>query len=190
MLNQAGAVNNRHRVHGWHPILSAEGSQLRQNAEIDRLQLPRIADDRQLHDLIQVGELVHISTSATLQTSVGKEDRRYLRPWANVFLVDMGQAYYSAFGVPLIVTSAVRTVEQQHQLRRTNRNAAPETGERGSSHLAGTTFDLGKRRLTRKQHDWIEVYLKRYRDAGVIEAIEERGQSCFHVMVTDRYLSL
>jgi hypothetical protein len=81
----------------------------------------------------------------------------------------------------------VRTAEQQLKLRRSNRNAAPESGDSASSHLAGITVDLAKRGLTREQHKWVEDYLKNFRDLGLVEAAEERRQACFHVMVSDRY---
>jgi Family of unknown function (DUF5715) len=87
------------------------------------------------------------------------------------------------------VNSAVRTVEQQERLARYNRNAAPAEGETASSHLAGLTVDIAKRGMTRKQRAFVEKYLVNLRNAGLVEAIEERRQACFHVMVSDRYTS-
>jgi hypothetical protein len=161
---------------------------LRQNEEIDRLQLPRIADNEQLLELERTQELVPIQESPALRVSPGiQTDKRYCRPWCNQFLQDMSVAYFNQFHVPLQVNSAVRTMEQQQKLRTHNRNAAPEIGEHASSHLAGITVDLAKRGLTRAQHQWIEAYLKNLRDQGLVEAAEERRQACFHVMVSDRY---
>jgi hypothetical protein len=173
----------------WNPVLKGSyDSQLRQNEEIDRLQLPRIADDQQLWELERTQELIPIQDSAALRVSPAiKPDKRYARPWVTQFLGDMSQAYYKQFHEPLQVNSAVRTIEQQHKLRRSNRNAAPETGENGSSHLAGITVDLAKRGLTRAQHKWIEDYLKELRDQNLIEVAEEHRQACFHVMISDRY---
>jgi len=85
------------------------------------------------------------------------------------------------------VNSAVRTVEQQKKLRRRNRNAAPIDGDTASSHLAGTTVDLAKRGLTRKQKKWLDAYLKNLQDQGLIEAAEERRQACYHIMVKSQY---
>ncbi|PYP85569.1 MAG: hypothetical protein DMG65_20435 [Candidatus Angelobacter sp. Gp1-AA117] len=177
----------RHIV--WNPVLKGSyDSMLRQNEEIDRLQLPRIVDDAQLEELVRTQELVAISESQSLHVSPAvKPDKRYCRPWTNQFLEDMGEAYYKEFSVPLQVNSAVRTMEQQHKLRRHNRNAAPEDGDISSSHLAGITVDLAKRGLTRAQHKWVEDYLKNLRDLGLVEVAEERRQACFHVMVSDRY---
>ena len=183
----------RHRGHArrikWNPVLrGSHESQLRQNEEIDRLQLPRINDQAQLEELERNQELVPIHESAALRVSPAiQPDKRYCRPWTNYFLQDMSETYYREFHVPLQVNSAVRTLEQQQKLRRHNRNAAPEVGDIASSHLAGITVDLAKRGLTRAQHKWIEDYLKDLRDQGLVEAAEERRQACFHVMVSDRY---
>jgi len=173
----------------WNPVLRGSNvSMTRQNEEIDRLQLPRITDNEQLLELERTQELVPIEESQGLRISPAiQQDKRYARPWVNQFLQDMSTAYYTEFHVPLQVNSAVRTMEQQHSLRRHNRNAAPETGEHASSHLAGITVDLAKRGLTRAQHKWMEDYLKNLRDQGLVEAAEERRQACFHVMISDRY---
>lgn len=173
----------------WNPVLKGSyDSQLRQNEEIDRLQLPRIADDQQLLELERTQELVPIEETRALHISASiKPEKRYARPWVIQFLNDMSEAYYKEFHQPLQVNSAVRTIEQQHKLRRTNGNAAPDSGESGSSHLAGITVDLAKRGLTRTQHKWVEDYLKNLRDENLVEAAEERHQACFHVMISDRY---
>jgi hypothetical protein len=195
---QASAVRrysryNHHRGHyrhiRWNPVLRGSyESQLRQNEEIDRLQLPRINDQEQLEALERDNELVPIEESKSLRVSAAiKPDRRYCRPWTKYFVEDMAEAYYNEFHIPLQVNSAVRTLDQQQKLRRHNRNAAPEVGEAASSHLAGITVDLAKRGLSKAQHKWIEDYLKNLRDLGLVEAAEERRQACFHVMVSDRY---
>ncbi|MGH9564935.1 MAG: DUF5715 family protein [Candidatus Angelobacter sp.] len=195
---QSFAVNHstRYRHHRtrfrhvvWNPVLKGSyDSMLRQNEEIDRLQLPRIADDQQLLELERTQELVPIQETQALRVSASVHpDKRYARPWVIQFLNDMSKAYYKEFHVPMQVNSAVRTVEQQHKLRRSNHNAAPENGDNASSHLAGITVDLAKRGLTRAQHVWIESYLKDLRDQNLIEVAEERRQACFHVMISDRY---
>jgi uncharacterized protein DUF5715 len=182
-----------HRGHyrhiAWNPVLKGSyDSMLRQNEEIDRLQLPRITDDAQLEELEESQELVPIQESKALRVATSiQPDKRYCRPWTNQFLQDMAAAYYNEFGIPLQVNSAVRTMEQQRKLRRHNHNAAPEDGDISSSHLAGITVDLAKRGLSRAQHKWVEDYLKNLRDLGLVEVAEERRQACFHVMVSDRY---
>ncbi len=184
-----GRGHRRHIV--WNPLIrGSHESLLRQNEEIDRLQLPRIEDEAQLEDLKSRQELVSIKESKALRVDPRLDpERRYCRPWTLEFLQDMSLSYYKEFHSFIQVNSAVRTVEQQRRLRRVNRNAAPDTGETASSHLAGLTVDISKRGLSRKQHKWIENYLSDLREQGLIEAAEERHQACFHVMVSERYVN-
>ena len=180
-----------HRVRQarWNPLLrGSHESMLRQNDEINKLELPRIMDDDQLNELIARQDLVHIDESPSLKVASNIEpNKRYCRPWTREFLDDLSQSYYEQFHQPIQVNSAVRTVEQQHNLRRHNRNAAPETGEITSSHLGGLTVDINKRGLPRKQRQWISEYVYQLQQAGLVEAAEERRQPVFHVMVYDGY---
>lgn len=173
----------------WNPLLrGSHDSMLRQNEEINRLELPRIADDIELFELEARGDLVPIEETDSVHISISDASRRYCRPWTRDFLQDLGDAYYNEFNQPIQVNSAVRTMEQQRKLRRHNRNAAPEAGEIASSHLAGLTVDINKRGLTRAQHKFIEDYLFNLREQGLIEPAEERRQPVFHVMVSERYI--
>src|SRR5512146_1505203 len=177
----------RHIV--WNPLLKgSHESLIRQNEEIDRLELPRIQNDIELNQLIDEGQLVQITEQPGLHIAGNlKPNRRFSKAWTRDFVEDLGQAYYDEFGTPIQLNSAVRTVDQQKRLRRHNRNAAPIEGDTASSHLAGLTVDLGKRGLTKKQHQWIENYLAKLRELGLVEVAEERRQACFHVMVSERY---
>ena len=172
----------------WNPVLRGSyESMLRQNEEINRLELPRIADEVELAELEARHDLVPIGESDGVHIAIREASHRYCRPWTESFLQDLGTAYYQEFGQPIQVNSAVRTVEYQRKLRRHNGNAAPEEGETASSHLAGLTVDINKRGLTRKQHDFIQERLVQLREQGLIEVAEERRQPVFHVMVSDRY---
>lgn len=173
----------------WNPVLrGSHESLLRQNEEIDRLQLDRIEDDAHLEDLILRQELVAIPETSSLRIAANLESgRRYCRPWTLSFLQDLSDAFYAQFKTPIQVNSAVRTVKQQKKLRRTNRNAAPEWGETASSHLAGLTVDISKRGLTRKQRKWLDAYLLELQNRNLIEAAEERRQPVYHIMVSERY---
>src|SRR5256885_754790 len=75
----------------WNPVLrGSDLSMTRQNEEIDRLQLPRITDNEQLLELERTQELVPIEESKGLRISPGiQQDKRYARPWVNLFLQDM-----------------------------------------------------------------------------------------------------
>ena len=173
----------------WNPVFrGSRESLIKQNEEIDRLQLPRIEDEAQLDDLILHQELVPLPLSETLAVAGNlPENRRYCRPWTADFLRDMSVAYFRQFHAPLQVNSAVRTVEVQHKLRRHNRNAAPETGETASSHLAGLTVDISKRGMSKQQKRWMDDYMLPLKAMGLIEPEEERRQPVFHVMVSQRY---
>ena len=180
-----------HRVRRvyWNPVLKGSyESMLRQNEEIDRLELPRIQNDDELQNMILRQELVDIQENESLRIASNLDiTRRYCRPWTREFLDDLSAAFYDEFKKPIQVNSAVRTVEQQKKLRRHNRNAAPIDGDTASSHLAGTTVDLAKRGLSRKQKKWLDAYLKNLQDQGLIEAAEERRQACYHIMVKSQY---
>lgn len=166
-------------------VLSNTGSMVRQNQEIDHLKLPRIVNNEQLHQLIGQGELVRIQENETTVLIPVSEDRKYARPWVRDFIRDMAAGFFSNFNKPLVIDSAVRTVEQQAKLIKINKYAAPPYGDLPSSHLAGTTIDIAKRRYSAKERKWIVNYLKSMKDKGLVEAVEE--PFCFHVLVYEVY---
>jgi len=180
-----------HRFHRipWNPVFKpSHQSLLTQNEEIDRLNLPRIYDDKQLERLKASGDLVPIIPNESLRIQPSLDPaRRYCRPWTREFVEDISAAYYKEFHDQIQVNSAVRTVLVQKKLRRHNRNAAPETGETASSHLAGLTIDLQRRGMTKAQVKWMEEYLRPLKELGLIEPEEERRQWCFHIMVAGGY---
>jgi len=173
----------------WDPVFRpSHESLLRQNEEIDRLELPRIQNEAELQQLIASEDLVPIVPGQTLRFDPRlTPDRRYCRPWTRDFLADLSDAYYKQFGAQIQVNSAVRTVQVQKKLRRHNRNAAPEKGETASSHLAGITVDLQRRGMTKAQVKWMEQYMVPLKDLGLIEPEEERHQWVFHIAVSGRY---
>jgi hypothetical protein len=187
------AIKKTRRHHfrriAWNPLFRpSRDSLLRQNEEIDRLDLPRIADDEELEVLKAREELVPIIGSQYLRFDPRLDPaRRYCRPWARDFVEDLSAVYYREFHTQIQVNSAVRTVKLQHKLRRHNRNAAPEYGETASSHLAGITLDLQRRGMSKKQVRFMRAYLFYLKSLGLVEPEEERRQWVFHVMVSDRY---
>ena len=163
-------------------------SLLRQNEEVDRLELPRIQDDAELENLKASEALVPIVATDALRFDPRLDpDRRYCRPWTRDFVVDLSEAFHKKFNAQIQVNSAVRTVLIQKKLRRHNRNAAPEKGELASSHLAGITVDIQRRGLSREQIKFMQQYMLPLKNMGLIEPEEERRQWVFHVMVSDRY---
>src|SRR5579864_6480772 len=173
----------------WNPVFRpSHDSLLRQNEEIDRLELPRIQNQAELDELIARQELVPIVASQTLRFDPRlTPERRYCRPWTRDFLDDLSEAYYEQFHNSIQVNSAVRTVQVQKKLRRHNRNAAPEKGETASSHLAGITVDIQRRGMSRQQVHWMEQYILPLKNLGLVEPEEERHQWVFHVAVSGRY---
>jgi hypothetical protein len=163
-------------------------SLLIQNAEINRLDLPRIQDETELEALKADGSLLPIRASGSLKIEPSLDpSRRYCRPWTRDFVEDLSQAYYNRFHQQIQVNSAVRTVKVQKKLRRHNRNAAPADGDTASSHLAGVTVDLQRRGMSKDQIRWMEHYLFYMKALGLVEPEEERRHWCFHIMVSGLY---
>ncbi len=172
----------------WTPMFPGSHDMLvRENEELDRMQLPRINDDYELMRYELSQDLVPVSETDALKLAADLPDnRRYCRPWTRDFLQDFSNAFYEQFHVPLQVNSLVRTVEQQHRLRRWNRFAAPEFGDTASTHLTGVTFDMSRRGLTYEQYEWIRNYLLPLQAQGMVDPIEER-QPVLHVVVYEKY---
>jgi hypothetical protein len=163
-------------------------SLLIQNAEINRLDLPRIQNDTELEALKADGSLLEIESGEMLRFDPRLDPtRRYCRTWTRDFVNDLSQAYYNRFHQQIQVNSAVRTVVVQKKLRRHNRNAAPPDGDTASSHLAGVTVDLQRRGMAKEQVRWMERYLFYMKAIGLVEPEEERHQWVFHIMVSGRY---
>jgi hypothetical protein len=173
----------------WNPMFRASHeSLLIQNAEIDRLELPRIEDETELEALKADGSLLEIISGEMLRFDPRLDpSRRYCRPWTRDFVGDLSQAFYNRFHQQIQVNSAVRTVKVQKKLRRHNRNAAPADGDTASSHLAGVTVDLQRRGMSKDQIRWMEHYLFYMKALGLVEPEEERHQWVFHIMVSGHY---
>ncbi len=181
--------HHHRRLLRWNPLFRpSHESLIRQNQEIDRIDLPRIQDDAQLEELKASGALVPIEASESLRIEPSLDpSRRFCRPWTRDFVQDLAEVYYRQFHEQIQVNSAVRTVTVQRKLRRRNRNAAPAEGETASSHLAGVTVDLQRRGMTKEQIRFVQRYLFYLNQLGLVEPEEERRHWCFHVMVSDRY---
>jgi hypothetical protein len=190
---KAAIIHHTHRRHfrwlRWRPMFRpSHESLVLQNAEINRLDLPRIQDETELEALKADGSLLPIRAGETLRFDPRLDpSRRYCRPWTRDFVEDLSQAYYNRFHQQIQVNSAVRTVKIQRRLRRRNRNAAPAYGDTASSHLAGVTVDLQRRGMSKEQVRWMEHYLFYMKALGLVEPEEERRQWVFHVMVSGHY---
>jgi hypothetical protein len=173
----------------WNPMFRpSHESLLIQNAEVDRLNLPRIQDETELEALKADGSLLEIIPGESLRIDPRLDpSRRYCRPWTLDFVNDLSQAFYNRFHQQIQVNSAVRTVIVQKKLRRHNRNAAPWDGETASSHLAGVTVDLQRRGMSKPEIVWMEHYLFYMKALSLVEPEEERRQWVFHIMVSGHY---
>src|SRR5579871_3019905 len=198
MSDRAFAVHHAvlqrsHRRHfrwlRWNPMFRpSHESLLIQNAEVDRLELPRIQDETELEALKADGSLLPIIPSESLRIEPSLDpSRRFRRPWTRDFVDDLSQAFYNRFHQQIQLNSAMRTVKVQRKLRRHNRNAAPADGDTASSHLAGVTIDLQRRGMSKDQILWMEHYLFYMKALGLVEPEEERRHWCFHIMVSGHY---
>jgi hypothetical protein len=163
-------------------------SLVRQNARSEEENLERIENDVDLQDRIDRGSLVRVPESASLAVNPALPDnRRYCRPWTADFLTELARAHHTQFHTPLMVSSAVRTVEYQMRLMRINGNAADAEGDIVSPHLTGATIDIAKSGLSRRELQWMRSELVAYQNAGVIDVEEEFHQRCFHITVYKNY---
>lgn len=153
--------------------------------------LDRIDDDAQLQDMRRLKLITALpDTDAISPDDRLPANRRYARPWAVRFLNDLARAHYARFHSALVITSAVRTVEFQKRLIRTNGNAAPPTGDVASPHLYGQAIDLGKHGMGMTEVAWMRAYLTPIEAEGKIDVEEEFQQACFHISIYRRYLGL
>jgi hypothetical protein len=160
----------------------------RQNEKSEAEGLERIEDDDDLRDRIEHKFLVPVPVSAKLTVNVDlPRDRRYCRPWTAVFLSNLAQAHAARFQQPLIVSSAVRTVEYQKLLMGINGNAAAAEGDVVSPHVTGGTIDIAKHGLSRQEVGWLRRWLLPLQTAGKIDVEEEFQQACFHITVYKSY---
>jgi hypothetical protein len=179
-----GSKVDRYTLRGTHDSL------VRQNARAEQDALERIEDDADLHDRIARGVLVRVPESSALAVNPELPDeRRYCRPWTADFVADLARAHQGQFRKPLVVSSAVRTVEYQKHLMRVNRNAADAEGDIVSPHVTGATIDIAKSGLSRKEMLWMRNQLLAYQNAGVIDVEEEFHQRCFHITVYKSYVA-
>ncbi len=160
----------------------------RQNDRLEAEGLERIEDEADLAARIADKLLVPIPISSALTVNPDlEENHRYCRPWTAKFLADLARAHEAAFHRSIEVSSAVRTVEYQKRLERTNGNAAPAEGDLVSPHLTGATVDIAKKGLSRAEMAWMRRQLMGLEALGKIDVEEEFKQACFHITVYKGY---
>ncbi|RZU42122.1 DUF5715 family protein [Edaphobacter modestus] len=181
--------NKRGRLIVPRPLKGSHEILVRQNVVADRDGLDRIQDDNDLLRMREQHLLVALPVSRALEVDDRlPSDRRFSRPWTAQFLATLAQAHYARFHTPIQVNSAVRTVEFQQRLLRTNGNAAPAEGETASPHLTGQAVDIAKHGLSRTEIAWLRGYLLPLIQQGRIDVEEEFQQACFHISVYKKYV--
>lgn len=104
----------------------------------------RPADAGERERLLADGRLVALDDSSAAYTHEVADDGALVVPGARALIEEIGRRFQAALaerGLPayrIIVSSALRTAEDQAELRRTNPNAAAGT----STHEFGTTVDI------------------------------------------------
>lgn len=163
-------------------------SQIKQNRVADTYNLPRIENDAELEEMKAEGLLVRIPDTLGIKIDERLDERfRYVRPWVATYLIKLGRDFYNRFGTDIQINSAVRTVVYQVGISGRNKNAAPATGEKRSSHLTGSAIDIAKLPLTREQKHWLRPRLVNLELSNTHEATEEHHQAVFHIMVFPDY---
>jgi hypothetical protein len=171
------------------PLFGSHENLIHQNQMADRDGLDRVRDEADLLDLRRQHKLVALPENEALRVDDRlPEDRRFSRPWTAAFLAVLARDHYDSFHMPLQVNSAVRTVEFQRHLERSNANAAPSFGDNASPHLTGQAVDIAKHGLTITEIAWMRAYLQPLIDQGKIDVEEEFQQSCFHISVYRNYV--
>jgi hypothetical protein len=163
-------------------------SQVIQNEQADRDQLSRMEDQEMIARFVRLELLVPVE-NRTPQFYVHNipGERRYLRPWAKLFLERLSRQYHSRFRSPLRITSLVRTEQHQRKLQRRNPNAAAPIGEKRSAHLTGACVDISKKGMNRAQMRWVRQVLSSLKEKGYLYAVEEFTIPNFHIMVHRDY---
>src|SRR5208283_5387568 len=156
-----------------------QGSVALENSYADRAGIARFEDAAQVAFAVDNGWLVSIPITSSPKLP---QWRRYVRPATAEFMLELDGRFNIATGRYLTVNSAVRPQDVQRRLAKRNRNAAPATGERASSHERGTTFDISKR-MKKSHYRWLLIHLAYYQAIGRIHVIEERA--CLHIMVRE-----
>lgn len=172
------------------PFRASKSSQAIQNRQADKGGLTRIKDDKELAKFKKAGLLVPLPNVRGLEVKDLDSKWQFVRPQTAKFLRDFVKAYRDPKkGFPngtLFLTSAVRTVERQKELRGENGNATSANGRRASSHETGATIDITKKGMTAAEVYWIRRTLRPLH-GKTIYVVEERRQPCFHIMVYKNY---
>ena len=164
------------------------GTVERQNRLARSDDLSRIQTLRKIKSFAKGGYLSPLSTGNFEVDTLIPKSRRYARPWTIAFLNELNDSLRINFGKNLIVTSCVRDVAKQKQLRRRlGKAAAPEKGANASTHLTGAACDLSDRNLEVNEIKYLREVLKPYAIKCLIDEKPHGPDFHFHVFVSRRY---
>lgn len=146
-----------------------------------------IQDEKQLFQLISNQVLVEASYGAGYKVDSLTHSVPYITQNSKKVLEDLGRTYEALAGEGnyFTVSSATRTIDQQKNLKKRNRNATAGP----SSHSYGVSFDIsfirfnGIRNYDQKAQKNLEAVLKHFQKANKIYVIKERRQACYHITV-------
>ena len=163
-----------------------KGSREHHKAEVKKAiadDLSTIKDQKQLDEFVAAGLLVPLPANESIEIDKRvPANRRYCRSWTRDFLLNIGRNFKTEFNKRIKVTSGVRTLADQKDLRKHNRNASPT-----STHPMGATVDISWKGWNSKKVAWFGGQLLALQKAGKIVATQERGQACFHILVLKKY---
>lgn len=146
-----------------------------------------IEDEWKLFQLLYDKELVEINEGPGYQLEPLTHSHPYVTPHSKKVLEEIGQMYevLAGEGNFFSVSSATRTMDQQRNLKKRNRNATSGN----SSHSYGVSFDIsyirfnGVRDYNLEAQKKLETVLNHFQKNNKIYVIKERNQSCYHVTV-------
>ena len=146
-----------------------------------------IETEEKLTDLIKTEQLVEISRGKGYNLEPLTHSHPFVTPHSKRILEEMGLMYeiLAGEGNYFSISSATRTMNQQVNLKKRNRNATAGN----SSHSFGVSFDIsyirfnGVKAWDQKAQRDLEKVLNHFQEAGKIYVIKERKQSCYHVTV-------
>jgi Family of unknown function (DUF5715) len=146
-------------------------SLLKQNLVASQHDYAYYRTPRDVEQAIAAGVLVEVHGNGDFELESSEVSYPYARPEVGVFLAQLGAAYHSACGEPLVVTSLTRPITRQPW------NASPL-----SVHPTGMAVDM-RRSARRGCRDWMESTLLALEGEGMVQATREHWPAHYHVAV-------
>jgi uncharacterized protein YcbK (DUF882 family) len=153
--------------------------------------------EQKIREFVKQGRLDELTSSKYFIVDKLSHSHPYLTPAAIELLHLIGRRFHQKLDEKKMdryqfrVTSVLRTRESQKKLRRSNGNATTET-----SHLYGTTFDIGWKKIYRKTF-WGRSHLVadgpaikilsetigELRKEGYLVVVTEMKEACLHITI-------